>query len=618
MKAFKLFLLVLVCGTGMNVFSQSGYYPPPSSVDFHSDTLTIYPPDSLPGPPLVLLAYNLYIDSVFYDNIAVVDPELPVDVVFEPETILPGQHIFCADAVYNEWISDDCCDSATILYGYELPFLEDWSSGGFEDNLWISTSENWIIEDDHGNPAPTAEFMGDPAQTDYEFILESYPLNALGMTVGRIWLDFDLRLDATVFSGNEWLKVQVWNWTNQVWYTVAEYRNDDENLPWNWIHINIHSIAKNQVFKVRFLATGLNSSEINNWSIDNIHIYRKCDGAVNLQLDESLDYNELQWEGPDGCGIDEWIHWDDGVNAGNSIGTGGAVEFDVAARWTPVLLAEYNGASIHEIAFFPFESAATYYVRVWAGAGPDTLILDQLVNSPVIGQWNHIDLTTPIPLDVTKDLWVGYHVNTPTGYPAGVDDGPPVDGYGNMMYWDSTWQTLLEINPDLDFNWNIACHLIEINPSGTELYYKLYRETNNEGFQFYSIIDDAMEYLDSNIILSDYYCYEMTTIWNKNGDTCESAPTNIACEELMLETNEQEPLNHIRIYPNPANNLLNIESEEAIREVRLYNPLGEMVLKVEIGNSEGQVDVSRFPGGIYYVMVKTESISFTSKIVILR
>ena len=34
--------------------------------------------------------------------------------------------------------------------------------------------------------------------------------------------------------------------------------------------------------------------------------------------------HRLNWIEPETGNIDEWIHWDDGVNAGNSIGTGGS------------------------------------------------------------------------------------------------------------------------------------------------------------------------------------------------------------------------------------------------------------------------------------------------------
>ncbi len=42
-----------------------------------------------------------------------------------------------------------------------------------------------------------------------------------------------------------------------------------------------------------------------------------------------------------------------------------------------------------------------------------------------------------------------------------MDDGPAIDGYGNMMNFGG-WQTLLQLNPDLDYNWNISAHVMTI------------------------------------------------------------------------------------------------------------------------------------------------------------
>ena len=105
------------------------------------------------------------------------------------------------------------------------------------------------------------------------------------MTEGKIWLDFDLKLDAVQPTGEEMLHVQVWNWDSQAWSTVAEYSNVDGSFDWTSEHINIKSQAMNKVFKVRFHATGVNSINILSWFVDNIHIYRACDAPTELTAD---------------------------------------------------------------------------------------------------------------------------------------------------------------------------------------------------------------------------------------------------------------------------------------------------------------------------------------------
>jgi len=598
----------------LNAFAQEGYYPPPANVIYHNDTLTICPPDSLPGNPVILLAYNIYVDSVFFDNITVTNPTDTIDYIFTFPALPPGGHSFCANAVYNQWISDQTCDSAIVIYGYELPFLEDWSSGNFSELQWVPSSGNWVISNQEGDPAPAAEFRGDPEQTNYTLNLESYPINALGLFGGKIWLDFYLKLNDSQPTGNEKMRVQVWNWETCVWTTVAEYRNDDGSFTWTSEHINIKYVAMNKIFKVRFQATGVNSNDIQCWSVDNIHVYRMCDSASELDLVEHLDFNELYWWaiwGP----YQLSIGWDDQVYS-DAIGTGGPIEFDVAARWESEMLIDYQGAYILKIAFVPAETEATYKVRLWTGSDADTILVDQLVTNPVIGEWNVVTLEQPIQLDVSKDLWVGYHVDTPTGYPAGVDDGPAINSYGNMMNYQGFWQTLLDINPNLDCNWNLQFWICSV-PVLPEVHFNIYRQTNEEDFQLYDV-SESVDYTDYDIVLSDHYCYKVTMVWSQYSDTCESDPTSIVCETVNVGINPLEKDDAIKIFPNPAKNWLNIESEEEIRSIHIYTLLGEEVLKLEIRNLDYRIDVSCLQIGIFYVMVETGKREYKEKIVIVK
>ena len=428
--------------------------------------------DPQAGLPENLLGYNVYRDMGFVAYTPHVPEGEYVPQGYVEENLQPGIYQYTVTAVYDlarygypgetgESMHEGPAE-VVVDYCYELEFMEDWTMGNFDNNNWLSDGSNWTINGQTGNPMPAAEFTWDPILTDYAVALTSYPLCAVGMTEGKIWLDFDFKLNSVQPTGEEMLHVQIWNWESQDWATVASYSNADGNIAWTSEHINIKSQAMNKVFKVRFHAMGVNSINILSWFVDNIHIYRACDAATELEAEAVSNATQygmlLNWTEPETDNIDEWIHWDDGVNAGNSIGTGAAAEFDVAHRWEPAQLAMYEGASVTEIAFFPAEANCVYHVRVWVGAGAANMVVDQPVSSVVIGEWNTVMLTTPVPIDVTQELWSGYYINTQAGYPAGVDDGPAIDGYGNMMNFGG-WQTLLQINPELDFNWNISTHV---------------------------------------------------------------------------------------------------------------------------------------------------------------
>ncbi|MBQ2488181.1 MAG: T9SS type A sorting domain-containing protein, partial [Bacteroidales bacterium] len=74
-----------------------------------------------------------------------------------------------------------------------------------------------------------------------------------------------------------------------------------------------------------------------------------------------------------------------------------------------------------------------------------------------------------------------------------------------------------------------------------------------------------------------------------------------------------------RLYPNPANDFINIESEEPITSVTVYNALGQ---KVYVNNSVNmelfQVPTSSFVNGVYFIRVNTSTGSAMEKISVAR
>jgi len=161
----------------------------------------------------------------------------------------------------------------------------------------------------------------------------------------------------------------------------------------------------------------------------------------------------LNWNNPEG----NWITWSN-MNLGNGVGTGTATVFDVAHRWTQEDLVPYAGRSISRIEFVPLYGSCVYTIKVWTGGNannPGNLMLSQPVPSVVINEWNTVFLNALIPIPITGDLYYGYEIDTQGGYPAGADNGPQIEGKGNMMFWGGAWTTLSAVAPTLTYNWNI-------------------------------------------------------------------------------------------------------------------------------------------------------------------
>ncbi|MDD3525082.1 MAG: choice-of-anchor J domain-containing protein, partial [Candidatus Cloacimonetes bacterium] len=285
--------------------------------------------------------------------------------------------------------------------------------------------------------------------------------------------------------------------------------------------------------------------------------------ATNLypptNLQASIQGNEVQlsWDAPEPPPTGEWITWCDPADLGNGIGTNGAATFDIAHRFDATDLTAYQGSTLTHVKFVPNEVQSTYTVKIWTGGTattPGNMIHSQLVANPVIGEWNTVVLNTPIPVPATQ-LWIGVGIVAQAGYPAGCDDGPQVEGKGNIMNFNG-WTTLSQVNAELTYNWSIQGYVddfrtLAFTPQAIEETTVTYAEgtfakngTNRNvtraqtGYKVYrndAVLATLTEpgtttYIDQDLALGEYEYYVTATY-----DNGESLPTNtveVEIEEL--------------------------------------------------------------------------------------
>jgi len=192
-----------------------------------------------------------------------------------------------------------------------------------------------------------------------------------------------------------------------------------------------------------------------------------AENQIGIAYSGQLDFTTTEDVGV----VTEWLHYDDGINV-DGIGLTNGGSFDVAIRFTPEQLAPYNGFRITKVSFFPMEGyPIEYSIEILTGSNPtyDDLAYEQLVENLQIETWNEVALDISQTIDASQELWVGYYMsNQQAGtYPAGIDDGPGVNGFGNMISTDNftTWITLAD--EGIDANWNIQVFVT--NEAGKEI-----------------------------------------------------------------------------------------------------------------------------------------------------
>ena len=352
----------------------------------------------------------------------------------------------------------------------------------------------------------------------------------------------------------------------------------------------------------------------------------------------------LEWAPPSDQAI-YTLQYDNGENY-TAIGTDEAFDFAVASRWYPDQLDTYDGMYLTEISFFPAEEASEYYIRVWTGSDA-TLVADQLVVEPNIGEWNTVELDTPVQIDASEEFWFGYRANAEAGFPAGCDAGPAVAGQGDMLMDPEAGWVVMSEAYGLDYNWNLAGTVTggdgeqaqltqleetitpvdnralisqgEVNNNATPLNlenraldgYNIYKTMNdgdvvtvaeNWGQEFYIDYDVSQTFPEPFPEEGVNLTYWVVAQYESG---CEPAPSNTA-EAFYGVSNENNISGEIKVYPNPAKEEVTIELTDNIDNVRVVNYVGQEVYSKRI-TSEDVLQIDHLNSGSYVVRLTTNS-----------
>ncbi len=73
---------------------------------------------------------------------------------------------------------------------------------------------------------------------------------------------------------------------------------------------------------------------------------------------------------------------------------------------------------------------------------------------------------------------------------------------------------------------------------------------------------------------------------------------------------------NINIFPNPANNFVNIEADNTITNIKIFNYLGQQLIQVNENTNICQINVSSLNSGVYFIKIDTKNGNFVKKLVI--
>jgi len=634
--------------------------------------------------PEGLLAFNIYRNDEIIAEIPYDSQLIDEDINYEDEGVLPGLKLYKITAVYDlapyGYTGDTAesmpsnIESLEVIWGDKLPFFEDWESESFETQNWEVSSENWQISNAVGNSGFSTQFNYSPVHDSvYNESLTTTFLNADSLFVGNFYLNYDLKLEDVNSTATEYLILQIKQSLWDTWKTLDTVKNEGS---FDWVNKQIPLTIgpRSNVFQIRFVAAGANSSNISSWYIDNVNIYNICDAPEEISSSYFWNADDeygisLCWEAPMFPGpFTIYKHWDSGENF-TGIGLDGGDLFTTAARWDADMLTNLEGYSITSILFFLTDDGfEDITIKVWEGANAEQLIYEQEVKNAMVGEFTEAVLYNPVLVNTDKELWIGYSIYQNYGsFAAGVDEGPAVAGYGDKVSLDGySWDNLSDFG--LGYNWNLGMKLeiiedaetnepIYFNSSGiitdsksqpilgkptkSQAYINPYENTS--GFNIYMKEGNQDEYqlfdfvpynFDQTSYCKDYfaedevqsgkcYSFQITSVKVMDVDSCESDPgLSVDGEDYTyacVTDIDKTPLNFMNVYPIPANDQIIITAQEKINELTIINYLGQIVYEINgVESKKYIVNSSKFPTGIYIINIKTSSQEYSRKVVIAR
>lgn len=373
---------------------------------------------------------------------------------------------------------------------------------------------------------------------------------------------------------------------------------------------------------------------------------------LNLQAQEQPGGElaiDLSWDAPASEG--DWLHWDDGENS-DVVGGENIEIFDAAIRFTTDDLAAYDGQYLTRVSFYIVDADCQFFIRVWQGGNQNyagDLVREQQVAYPLANEWNTYDLETPVLIDASQELWIGYRVINNNGvYPAGTDNGPAVPFKGDMLLYGSDWVSMSSYF-GWDINWNIQGMVVspesgdmsKIQPGSfveeipvqpgiprvkkvttpSDPFMWEYSDFNiyNQDELIGTVPAGTLEFTDENIQM--YNVYTVTTAWG----SYESAPSNeVIMSYVGLENNALKNGN-IVASPNPSTGVINLEfnpEESGYTEISLIDSKGNQVAdlyqsNLKSGHQNFSFDLTSkdLNSGIYFLVIRTNGHQIIKKII---
>jgi hypothetical protein len=240
-----------------------------------------------------------------------------------------------------------------------------------------------------------------------------------------------------------------------------------------------------------------------------------------------------------------------------------------------------------------------------------------IIDDPkVVGGWP-VFTTGNIPTDTDgdgmPDAW-----ETANGLnPADSTDGNKTDSFGytyleNYLNSITTFQNFVQAPFFLKGSLNATSNpsLKWQDVSDNEENYVIERSLNDT--THFAAIDtiaaNSTSYTDTTAGNGNTYIYRVRAITN----SLKSAYTDTVKIVMPVSGIQLNKVSGLKVYPSPVTNKLNVEANQLISTVEIYDVSGKLITQAYVNTSQATIDTKNYLSGIYTVVVKTSDGSKSS------
>lgn len=135
---------------------------------------------------------------------------------------------------------------------------------------------------------------------------------------------------------------------------------------------------------------------------------------------------------------------------------------------------------------------------------------------------------------------------------------------------------------------------------GDNLSHFVVEATAGSTLKWYILVEDEWQSIPNGTILVDGNTYGVSQTING----CESEIFAIDANQVL--GTDTFDIKNLVVYPNPSSDVVNIEANEMITQVSVFNLLGQEVIRQNVNATNGKVNIASLPQATYVMQIQTE------------